>query len=239
VIRKHLVITSVISALCATPAVAQSSSLYVDDTQPVSRPFRGAYGVVDRSSPEMRALSFQAVTIPEPRQFQLHDLVEIIIRESTEARGNSSLETEKESEFQGQIKSFPPLTLKDFIQGQFTDSSTIANPPKVDLNYGSAFEGEGSYARRDTFTTRIQARIIDIKPNGTLVLEARKMVQSDAESMEIVLTGTARPDDITTANTLLSTQLYDLHLVKKHTGELRKATKKGPLTRLFEILIPF
>jgi flagellar L-ring protein precursor FlgH len=122
---------------------------------------------------------------------------------------------------------------------QIKGSSTIANPPTVDLNYSNEFSGDGKYDRRDTFTARIQARIIDIKPNGNLVLEARKMVQSDKESMEIVMTGTARPDDVTTANTLLSTQLYDLNLVKKHTGELRQATKKGPLTKLFEILFPF
>lgn len=238
-IRKQLIITAFISALCATPAVAQSSSLYLDSDEAVAPPFRGANGMVDRSSPQLLATSFQSVRIPERRQFQVQDLVEIIIRESTEASADAALETEKESDFQGQIKSLPPVNLKDLLELQIKGSSTIENPPTVDLNYSSEFEGSGGYERRDTFTTRIQARIIDIKPNGNLVLEARKMVQSDKESMEIVMTGTARPDDVTTANTLLSTQLYDLNLVKKHTGELRQATKKGPLTKLFEILFPF
>jgi len=234
-----LIATTFISALCTTTAVAQSSSLYLNSDEPISTPYRGANGTVDRSSPQLVATSFQAVRIPEPRVFEVHDLVEIIIRESTQASSDASLETEKESEFQGKIKSFPPLNIKDLLELQIKGSSTIANPPTVDLNYGSEFSGDGSYDRRDTFTTRVQARIIDIKPNGNLVLEARKLVQSDKESMEIVLSGTARPEDITTANTVLSTQMYDLHLVKRHDGELRQATKKGFLTKLMEFIIPF
>jgi hypothetical protein len=101
------------------------------------------------------------------------------------------------------------------------------------------FEGEGEYRRTDTFSGRIQSRVIDVKPNGTLVLEARKYIQNDDETLEMVLTGLCRAEDVTAANTILSTQLYDLRLVKEHTGELRRSTRKGILTRVFETIFNF
>ncbi len=88
-------------------------------------------------------------------------------------------------------------------------------------------------------TGRVQARVIDVKPNGTLVLEARKFNQIDDETLTIVLTGVCRAEDITVDNTILSSELYDLSLVKTHTGELRRASKKGLITRLLDLLLNF
>jgi flagellar L-ring protein precursor FlgH len=101
------------------------------------------------------------------------------------------------------------------------------------------FEGEGDYSRSESMSGRITARIIDVKPNGTLVLEARKQVASDDESFEIVVTGTCRAEDITADNTVLSTELYDLQLSKQHDGELRSATDKGVFTKLLDFLFNF
>ena len=88
-------------------------------------------------------------------------------------------------------------------------------------------------------TTRLTAKIIDIKPNGLLVVEARKHVQTDKETVSIVLTGTCRTEDVGTDNSILSTNLSDLRLIKNHEGEVKGATKKGLLTNLLEGFFAF
>ena len=88
-------------------------------------------------------------------------------------------------------------------------------------------------------TARIQARVIDIKPNGTLVIEARKSVTSDHEHYTLVATGTCRVDDITVDNTILSSQLADLFIDKQHHGTLKRASEKGLFTNLLDAIFNF
>ncbi len=231
-----------VMVLALTNAHAQTSSLY--HTENVERvttapPLpRDVAGQIRYLNPAIAAVSYTAVALPEPRQFAVNDLVAIIIQESVSNSSDQSLETSKETTIEGEISDFPRLSLSDLIQLQLRASGN-ANPPKVGLEFTKEFEGEGATSRKDTYSGRMQARIIDVKPNGTLVLEARKYLKSDKEMLEMILTGTCRAEDITAANTIQSSELYDLRLIKNHDGELRKATKKGLFTKLFEFLFNF
>ncbi|QQE10699.1 flagellar basal body L-ring protein FlgH [Planctomycetota bacterium] len=220
---------------------AQSSSLYVQGeayTQN-NNPYHRDGSSIDRKlSPAIARASFTAVRLPELRQFAKHDLIQIIIQESTSSDFQSSMDTGKESKVEGEISSLPKLQLKDFLNLQISNDGTTS-PLTVGADYKQEFKGDGDVKRKETITGKIQARVIDVKPNGTLVLEARKHNQVDDEIAELILTGTCRAEDITSSNTILSNQLYDLHLVKKHSGELRKATKKGILTRICEAIFNF
>lgn len=189
-------------------------------------------------SPAVAPVSWSAVKVPEPRRYALHDLVTIIVRETTAADASSKLDTSKDTKLDGEISSWPGIRVFDLLADQVLRNGPH-DKPKLGVKFNSAFKGEGDYSRKDSFTTRVTARIIDIKPNGTLVLEARKFIQSDKESMELILTGTCRREDVQVDNTVQSTQLYDLRLTKNHQGELFRATDKGVLTKLFEFLFNF
>ncbi|HEX5245021.1 MAG TPA: flagellar basal body L-ring protein FlgH [Tepidisphaeraceae bacterium] len=101
------------------------------------------------------------------------------------------------------------------------------------------FKGTGDVTRNDTFTARITAEVLDVKPNGTLVLQARKHIKTDEEEQLMVLTGTCRVEDVTADNTVLSTQLNDLDLQKNHKGDVREATRRGFLGKLLDFVNPF
>lgn len=220
-------------------AMAQTSSLYVQPT-PAGTP-RGdlTAQAEDRLAPDIAQTSLTAVALPPPRKFARHDLITIIVRESVENDSSATLETEKAVSVKGEVASFPHLTLADLLRGQLKAGDGDAESPKVDVKFDNSFEGEGDYSRKDTFVARITARVIDVKPNGTLVLEARKMIQSDKEEMEMIVTGTCRKEDVQSDNTVLSTQLYDLNVTKRHDGEVRRAAKKGVLTKLLDLVFNF
>ncbi len=258
----HTVAALAISAFCVSLVSGQSSSLFVTNAQEAATPTAVAStdavasptpvaaqgvvgttndnvrGVENRLSPAIAQVSLTAVKLPEPRAFSVQDLVTIVVRESTEADSDSTLDTSKKTKTDAGITAFPNLNLEQLLAFQLAGGA-LTNPPRVKTDSTQNFKGEGDYKRRDTFTTRITARIIDVKPNGTLVLEARKHIKSDKESLEMVLTGTCRKEDVTADNTLLSTQIYDLRLDKKHTGEVRGATKKGVITKALELLFNF
>jgi flagellar L-ring protein FlgH len=191
-------------------------------------------------SPSIAATSFAAITPAAPRVFALRDLVTIIVREQTEAAANARLETSKDFDMSGQVPQFPNLSLDKLIRFIFEPAVTDPEQaPAVRIGFNTDFDGDGKYARKDSFTARITAEVVDIKPNGNLVLEARKFIRSDKETIAMVLTGVCRGEDVAADNTVLSTQLFDLRLEKDHSGELRRATKKGLLTRLFETIFNF
>ena len=227
---------------------AQSSSLFVAQPEVAANPpapvdtaesaTAGTAGEPSPLSPEVAAVSYTAVPVPPPRKFAKHDLVTIIVRESAEADVSASMETEKDTNVKGSIKAMPRLQLKELLDLQLRNS-VITDPPSVDVGFKKDFEGSGDYKTEDSVTTRITARIIDVKPNGTLVLEARKFQRIDKETLEIVVTGTCRKEDVRSDNTVLSTQLYNLNLSKKHSGEIRRSTRKGILTRILEAVFHF
>lgn len=233
-----------LSALAAVLAVApsafaQSSSLYVSPVtvEPEPLPAYGPPPPPSSLAPALRETSFTTVRAAEPRMFQVHDLVQIIVRENSEAESSSSLETEKEAEWDGELDAFPRLALSDLIDFKLRPGEF--DPVELRAQYNQEFQGEGEYERKDSVSDRITARVIDVKPNGLLVLEARKEVVNDQEELTLSLTGTCRAEDVSIDNTVLSTQLYDLRLDKQHKGELRKTAKKGILTKVLEGLFNF
>ncbi|MEE9211184.1 MAG: flagellar basal body L-ring protein FlgH [Phycisphaeraceae bacterium] len=228
----------VITGLFVVTAKGQTSSLYVADAQRDAAPAVVVNGQPNRLSPAIARTSLVAVPPLRLRQFAVNDLVTIIIREFTQADSTAELDTEKDVRFRGDISEFPNLNLRDLLNFQI-QASANEDPPKLEMRFRPDFDGEGDYKRKDSLTGRITARIIDIKPNGNLVLEARKYIEQDDETLSLVLTGTCRSEDVTVDNTVLSTELYDLRLAKEHTGELRKVTRKGLLTKLLELIFNF
>ena len=83
------------------------------------------------------------------------------------------------------------------------------------------------------------AEVIEILPNGNLVLEARTRIKTDEEEMFTQLTGICRPEDITAANTILSNQIFDLKVEKMHFGQVRDAANKGILARVLDAVFAF
>lgn len=232
-----LIVVVLTLAAIAGGATGQSSSLFLAAPPPMA----GATGEPESLlSPHIAAMSIGAITLPPPRLFALHDLVTIIVREETQAEADATLETDKKFDMNGEIPQFPNLALAKLMK--FIIEPAVTDPdkaPAVQIGFDTSFEGEGSYERKDSFTARITAEVVDIKPNGNIVLEARKFIRSDKETLEMVLTGVCRAEDVAADNTVLSTLLFDLRLEKDHTGELKKATKKGWLSRTFETIFNF
>jgi flagellar L-ring protein precursor FlgH len=217
----------------AGPALAQSSSLYVT-TQPGP-----IVKVKGRSvNAQLQEVSYHVVTMPEPRLFAVHDLITIIIREQSTTTSEATLDTQKETQLDGKIQAFPTFNLRDILEGRLRPGDP-ADFPAVKVGTKNEFKGEGEYERRDTMTTRLTARVVDIKPNGTMTLEARTHVQNDDEKLTIAVTGQIRPEDVTADNTVLSTQVFDLRVAKVHEGELRKTSKKGLLTKILDTIFNF
>ena len=179
----------------------------------------------------LESTSLFAFAAEKPRVFKEHDLVQIVVRETTRIESFQGLETDKEYALTGGVKAFPGLS--EYAAAHILDYT------EVELAGDKEFDGEGEYAREDNLTTRLAAEVIEILPNGNLVLEARTRIKTDEEEMFTQLTGICRPEDITAANTILSNQIFDLKVEKMHFGQVRDAANKGILARVLDAVFAF
>lgn len=180
-------------------------------------------------------VSVFAVPPAKPRTLQKHDLVTIVVREQSSFSSKGNTETQKEGSIDAKIEQFPSLDLSNFA---FTNGIGTVQP-RLAMSGKRDFTAEGNIDRKDEFTARIQAEVVDVKPNGTLVLQARKRIVTDEDEQMFMLSGVCRVQDIQPDNTVLSTQLYDLELRKTHSGVVRDATKRGWVPRALDWLNPF
>jgi len=190
----------------------------------------------DPSQAKLSDVSFFAVLAPEPHTLKRHDLVTIIIREESEISSESNKEFKKEADFTAKLDQFIQLDLKKLTVKGFAQSQ---NPADIDINGTREFKGNGEMDRTDSMTARITAEVVDVKPNGTLLLQARKTIKTDEEEQQFVISGIIRAADVSADNTILSTQIFDLDLQKNHKGDVKTAITRGWLPRLMDLLNPF
>jgi flagellar L-ring protein precursor FlgH len=176
-----------------------------------------------------------AVRLPEPEVIGVNDLVTIIVRISKSAKSDAKLDSKKDWSHDWELSKWIRYSnLHGVVPALFSQGT-----PAVEFEFGNDYQGDGSYDRKDELTTRIQARVIDVKPNGNLVLEAKNDVEFGEESYTVTLTGECRSDDVTPQNSVLSSQVADLAVKVKDHGAVNDASRRGWFMRGLDVLRPF
>ena len=168
-----------------------------------------------------------------PKTFKVGDLLTIIVREQRQFKADAELETKKEFDMRSELDAF----IKH-VDGGLGAAEFRRGKPNIDFKFDTELKTEGDAARVDRLIFRLSGKIIDVKPNGLLVIEAKARVQFDAEISTIALTGTCRKEDVTADNTVLSTQVADKSVVVTNEGAVRAASRRGWIPRLLDLLRP-
>ncbi|MFN7020499.1 MAG: flagellar basal body L-ring protein FlgH [Phycisphaerales bacterium] len=185
----------------------------------------------------LQGASLFAVVPPKPRRYEKHDQIEVIINESTASKLYQKLNTEKDYNLTAELTAFP--SLEALIEAQLRNNPASQLPARVGVKSKNKFEGDGTMERKENLTARISGKVVDVKPNGVLVIEARESRQQDEETYVLVLSGTCRSEDITKNNTIQSSQLADLTIRIDNEGQVKKAAEKGLIPRFFEFIFNF
>ena len=173
----------------------------------------------DPNQAKLDTVSWFAVPDPQPRTLKKHDLVTVIVREDSAFKSQGTTDLKKTADYDAQINQFIKLQLRNFaIQG----GAQGATPPAVNMNGQGDFKGEAELDREDTMTVRVTGEVIDVKPNGTLVLQARQKIKHDEEEIDFMLSGTCRAEDVTPDNTVL------VLLKPTVSSDLPRETRPGP-----------
>ncbi|MCP4707760.1 MAG: flagellar basal body L-ring protein FlgH [Planctomycetes bacterium] len=208
------------------------------------RPMAGGYGAsmyntsqqASQMPRQMSVRNASWITVSKPRQkdFRLHDLVTIVVHEVSQHKTNTKTDAERDYSISA--------ALTDWIRlsgGNLRPDKQTRGDPQIGLDFEKELKSKAKIERQDTVTARIHAEVIDVLPNGNLVLEATHNVTTDEEVMTITLTGMCRSKDIGVDNSVISTQLANLDLQKHHKGIARDAGKRGIISGFLDLILPF
>jgi flagellar L-ring protein FlgH len=101
------------------------------------------------------------------------------------------------------------------------------------------FEGKGDSAANNVFTGTIAVTVIDVLPNGNLVVAGEKQIGINQGSEFIRLSGVVNPAFILAGNVVSSTQIADARLEYRGTGYIDEAQTMGWAARIFQTILPF
>ncbi|MCS7214557.1 MAG: flagellar basal body L-ring protein FlgH [Thermodesulfovibrio sp.] len=174
---------------------------------------------------------------------RVNDLVTIIINESTSAQKTATTTASRNSSTNYGLDTLFGMNTDFNIQNLpiingFYKAANIFSP-SVKGSATSSFKGGGDTARTGNITGTITAKVIEVLPNGNLVIESRKEIIVNNEKEILVLRGIIRPDDISQNNTVLSQYVADAQIYLVGEGTIGDKQSQGWLVRLLDKIWPF
>ncbi|MBI5109127.1 MAG: flagellar basal body L-ring protein FlgH [Rhodocyclales bacterium] len=101
------------------------------------------------------------------------------------------------------------------------------------------FTGTGQNTSSNDFTGTITVTVIEVYPNGNLLVSGEKQIGLKEGEEFVRFSGVVNPNTITSANTVTSTQIADARIEYKANGFIDSAQVMGWLGRFFLSFMPF
>jgi len=206
-------------ALCAGKAAAQNSSLY----RQVRASGEDAPLTLEQTSPYYRHL-------PPPKELRVNDLVTIRVDIKSQTASEGEMERRRNLLYDAVLKDWIVLKGLDEIR----PSGQAKGDPRMQGQINGLFRAEGELETAENVKFNITATVADIRPNGTLVLEAHKTVQVNDMAWDYSLSGICRKEDIGPNNVILSEHIAELSVYKRERGQVRDSYKRGWLLSFWD-----
>jgi flagellar L-ring protein precursor FlgH len=155
------------------------------------------------------------------------DTITINITEKTAAAKKSDTKADRSHDASLSIPTIAGLPLKTFQGATLAAASS------------TAFEGAGENTSSNNFTGTLTVTVIDVYPNGNLLVSGEKQIGLKEGEEFIRFSGVVNPNTITAGNTVQSVQVADARIEYKANGFLDSAQVMGWLGRFFLTFMPF
>jgi len=117
--------------------------------------------------------------------------------------------------------------------------SGVSTDAIVDTKSSSGSKGTGSVTRKEELTTNIAAVVMQVLPNGNMVVEGRQEIRVNYEIREMVIAGVIRPEDIGAENTIDSSKIAEARISYGGRGQITDVQQPRYGQQLLDILLPF
>lgn len=201
-------------------------------------PPKYVYQEEKRERPSMNSLYHEGASLYEDNKARrLNDIVTIRVVENISGSGKADTSTGRKSSLDAGVDDLFGAPLNLNTNNLYGRGKTFS--PTVKGSMQDDFKGSGETTREGKLIGTITAKVVEVMPNGNLVLEARKEITINREKQILVLRGMARPDDIANDNTIESNRITDAEIYFVGNGVIQDKQGPGWLVRFLDKVWPF
>ena len=160
------------------------------------------------------------------------DLLTVIINEATDVEGvdNRSLDKSGSSSVTGDLS---------YALGAGLGSAEGTATLSQDSSSARNFSGDSEFRSERQFTDRFTVQVIDVLPNGNLVVAGKRNMAVHGDTRKLTLTGVVRTFDLLPGNTVPSNLVANLSISLEGKGPEQKFLKQGWFSRKINRIWPF
>ncbi|CUH95507.1 hypothetical protein P22_1578 [Propionispora sp. 2/2-37] len=147
------------------------------------------------------------------------DIITILINESSSASRSGSSSNSKSAS----TKVSAGVGLFTFLNDASAGSS-------------DSFSSKGSITNSNKVTGKITVQVIEVQPNGNLVVSGTQTIKQNGEQQKITISGVVRTDDVAADNTISSNLVANAQLYVDGKGPIAGKQRQGIITQLLNIL---
>ncbi|PPE67836.1 flagellar basal body L-ring protein FlgH [Caldimonas caldifontis] len=155
------------------------------------------------------------------------DSLTVNIVERVQASQRSASTVEKSGSISGGVTALPGINPNSFGRASVGGSSE------------NSFSGKGGTEAANNFTGTISATVLEVLPNGHLVIGGEKQIGLNQNVEVMRFTGRVDPRAIQPGNVVNSSQIADARIDYRGRGQQAEAQGIGWLARFFLSVLPF
>ncbi len=99
-----------------------------------------------------------------------------------------------------------------------------------------SWKADGSAKDTSNFSGNISVTVVEVQPNGNMIVEGTQSIWQNKDEHKITLRGVVRRDDVAYDNTVPSTKLADATVRFDGKGPLNAKQRQGILTQILNFL---
>jgi flagellar L-ring protein FlgH len=190
-------------------------------------------GAADSSSLWHRARGRESAIVSDRRAQHIGDILTVVVQESASVQASRSTKSDKKASVDAAVDQWLfPVSASNF-------GTHNGELPGTSMSGSTTFQGGGEITDRQNVSARAAVTVIDVLPNGNLVIEGVRYVAYSNEKQYSKLHGIVRPEDIQNGNTVNSSSIADARVEFSSKGPISTAARKGWFTRVIDTINPF
>jgi flagellar L-ring protein precursor FlgH len=184
------------------------------------------------AQPPVTGSIFQAARyrplVEDHRARLVGDTITVQISEKISATSKATSTVDKSGGMDASVSAFPGIKANSFAGGRASLGTSSSN----------TFEGKGVTESSNDFSGVITATVVNVLPNGHLVIAGEKQIGVNANVDVLRFSGTVDPRSIAPGNAVLSTQIANVRIEQRGKGQQAEAQSMAWLARFFLTLLP-